>query len=324
MSSQVCPYPVEEEHGTIEESTLLFLEHLLYQKGYSGQTIRAYRGDLQQFAGFLQKESIGFFPDKIDHKIVRRFLTSLHKRGLLNRSRARKLNSLRSFFRHLLDVEDWSSNPTLLVKGPSYARPLPRIHSITEIERLINAPDRATAKGKRDRAILEILYGTGMRVGELVRLKLPDVRLEEGVILVRGKGKKERLVPFGKHAKDALTDWLKERPERTAHRPAAVNHQADGQFVFVSFRGFSGARSGITSRSVERNIFKKYGKEVGLETHPHLMRHSFATHLLSAGADLRAIQEMLGHESLSATQIYTQVSISDLIRTYKQAHPRAL
>jgi len=243
--------------------------------------------------------------------------------GVGKRSRARKLNALISFFKHLVQLEEWSSNPARLVQSPRYARPLPRVHSLTEIERLINAPSSETVKGKRDRAILEILYGTGMRVGELVQLQLRDLRLEEGLILVKGKGKKERLVPFGQYAENALIDWLNHRPEQTSGRPAAVNRLVDGEFVFVSFRGFSGARCGITERSIERNIFKKYGKEVGLETNPHKFRHSFATHLLSAGADLRAIQELLGHESISQTAHYTQVSGKELLEIWEKAHPRS-
>ncbi len=323
MSSQACPYPAEKDQGALGESTRLFLRYLSLERGYSEQTVRAYRGDLEQFARFLRKESIGFYPGSIEHKIIRRFLTSLHKKGLLPRSRARKLNSLRSFFKRLVLDEDWASNPARLVTPPRYGRPLPRVHSITELERLIDAPDRTTVKGKRDRAILEILYGTGMRVGELVQLQLRDLRLEEGLILVKGKGKKERLVPFGQYAKNALIDWLNHRPEQTSGRPAAVNRLVDGEFVFVSFRGFSGARCGITERSIERNIFKKYGKEVGLETNPHKFRHSFATHLLSAGADLRAIQELLGHESISATAHYTQVSGKELLEIWEKAHPRS-
>jgi len=308
-------------HGGIQEQTRLFLDYLLCLRGYSGQTVRGYRGDLEQFARFLRKESIAFFPGSIDHRTIREFLATLHKKGVGKQSRARKLYSLRSFFKYLMIDEDWSSNPARLVQIPRCARSLPRFHSLTEIERLIDAPDRETVKGKRDIAILEILYATGIRVGELVQLHLRDVRFEEGLILVKGKGKKERLVPFGKYSKNALINWLKDRPKQTCGHPAAVPE--DGQYVFVSFRGLSGACCGITSRSIER-LFKKYGKDVGLETNPHKFRHSFATHLLSAGADLRAIQEMLGHKSLSTTMHYTKVAISDLIRTYREAHPRAL
>jgi len=231
--------------------------------------------------------------------------------GVGKRSRARKLNALNSFFSYLVLVEDWTSNPARLVQSPRYARPLPRFHSLTEIERLINAPDRTTVKGKRDRAVLEVLYGTGMRVGELVQIRLRDLKLEEGLILVKGKGKKERLVPFGQYAENALIDWLNHRPEQ------------NGQHVFVGFHGFRGTRCGITERSVERNIFKKYGQEVGLQTNPHKFRHSFATHLLSAGADLRAIQELLGHESISDTAHYTQVSGKELLEIWEKAHPRS-
>ena len=301
-------------HGGIQEQMCLFLNHLLCLRGYSGQTIRGYRGDLEQFARFLSKESIAFFPGSIDHRTIREFLTTLHKKGVGNQSRARKLCSLRSFFKYLIIDENWSSNPAHLVQSPRYTQALPRVHSLTEIERLIDAPDRETVQGKRDVAILELLYATGMRVDELVQLQLRDLRFEEGLILAKGKGKKERLVPFGKYSKNALIDWLKVRPKQTSGHPA---------YVFVSFRGRSGTHRGITSRSIER-LFKKYGKETGLETNPHKFRHSFATHLLSAGADLRAIQEMLGHESLSTTMHYTKVAIPDLIRTYKKAHPKAL
>ena len=220
-----------------------------------------------------------------------------------------------------MQLEEWTSNPAHLVNPPRYGRPLPRVHSLAEVERLINAPDRATVKGKRDRAILEILYGTGIRVGELVQLRLRDLKLEEGLILVRGKGRKERLVPFGQHAQYAVVDWLKARLKQAPGRRAAVLD--DGQYLFISFRGFSGARCGITERSVERNVFKKYGKEVGIETHPHLFRHSFATHLLSAGADLRAIQELLGHENISDTAHYTQVSGKELLEIWEKTHPRS-
>ena len=151
MSSLACPYPVEKEHCTIEENTRLFLRYLSLERGYSEQTIRAYRGDLGQFEAFLSRESIDFYQGEIDHKTIREFLTSLQQKGVRKRSRARKLNCLTSFFRYLIYLDEWASNPTRLVTPPRYGRPLPRVHSITETESLIHAPDTETKKGKRDR-----------------------------------------------------------------------------------------------------------------------------------------------------------------------------
>lgn len=293
-----------------------FLDHLRYERNYSHHTLDSYRRDLLQFLAYLTrqgKEKIS--PQQIDHISIRDFLGHLHQKGNAKTSIARKLAAVRSFFRYLYKEGSIDPNPARLVRTPRLPDRKPRFLSVAEVETLLALPDSDTDRGIRDRAILELLYASGLRVSELVGLNVEDVSPAQRLLKVRGKGKKERLVPFGKKAEEALGLYLPRRAallrrQRTSREPGAL---------FLNLRG-----SRITARSVQRNLndYVRNGALL-LQVHPHLFRHSFATHLLNRGADLRSIQELLGHESLSTTQKYTHLSIEELMKVYRRSHPKA-
>ncbi len=293
-----------------------FLGYLRDQRNYSPATIRAYGSDLTQFLAFLAARGgrQGAAPESVDPLVIRAFLGHLHERRDSRATMARKLASVRSFFRYLVREGLMKENPARPVRTPRQERKLPRFLGEAEVRVLLETPSTSTLRGKRDRAILEVLYATGMRVGELVALDLEDVDLAEGTILVLGKGSKQRYVLFGEKARTALLDYLAAR-RRGAERAAGRGCDA----VFVNR---SGGR--LTDRSVRRMLSARLA-ECALKHRisPHGLRHSFATHLLDRGADLRAIQELLGHASLSTTQRYTHVSTEQMLRVYRKAHPRA-
>ncbi len=294
-----------------------FLEYLRFQRNYSAHTLRGYRSDLLEFHHYLTRggKDAHLHPRQIDHISIRDFLGHLHQKGNAKTSIARKLAAIRSFFRYLYSEGKVPSNPARLVHSPRLPDRTPRFLSVREVETILELPDPGTDRGMRDRAILELLYASGLRISELVGINLEDLSLEQQVTKVYGKGKKERLVPFGKKAEQALRHYVEKRGallsrQRTAREPNAL---------FLNLRG-----SRISARSVERNL-KEYIKNSALllDVHPHLFRHSFATHLLNNGADLRCIQELLGHENLSTTQKYTHLSIEELMRVYRSTHPKA-
>jgi len=294
-----------------------FVEYLQFQRNYSEHTLRNYRSDLLEFHHYLTRggKDTHLHPRQIDHISIRDFLGHLHQKGNAKTSIARKLATIRSFFRYLYSEGKVPSNPARLVHSPRLPERTPRFLTVREVETILELPDPGTARGIRDRAILELLYASGLRVSELVSINLEDLSLEQQVTKVYGKGKKERLVPFGKKAEQALRHYIEKRGallrrQRTARDPNAF---------FLNLRG-----SRISARSVERNL-KEYIKKSALllDVHPHLFRHSFATHLLNNGADLRCIQELLGHENLSTTQKYTHLSIKELMRVYRSTHPKA-
>jgi integrase/recombinase XerC len=252
---------------------------------------------------------------QIDHITIRDFLASLHSRGNQKVTVARKLAAIRSFFRFLHREKRISQNPARLVRTPRTSRRNPKVLSIREVEIILQLPDPGTDRGVRDAAMLELLYATGIRVSELVGLNLEDCSLTERLIKVRGKGRKERIVPFGEKAHSSLSSFLQARSRLLMWQKSCTEPNA----LFLNLRG-----SRITVRSVQR-IINQYLRESALmlEVHPHVFRHSFATHLLNSGADLRSIQEMLGHESLATTQKYTHLAVDQLVKTYRSAHPRA-
>ena len=292
-----------------------FLAYLRDQRRVSVHTLRAYDGDLAQFAEFLAVEHLGRpapGPEKLDALAIRGFVSWLIRRGLNRSSVARKLSSVRSFLHHVVREGRIESSPADGVPAPRVPRRLPRDLSVDEVTALLDriaGDDRASL---RDRAVLELLYATGLRVGELVSLDLDDVDLSSAMVRVLGKGGKERIVPFGSKAAGALRRWLAASPElrRRGGESAAL---------FLNLRG-----GRLTDRSVRRILDRRL-REAAVRGHvsPHALRHSFATHLLGGGADLRAIQELLGHASLSTTQRYTHVDTVSLMRTYDRAHPRA-
>jgi integrase/recombinase XerC len=282
----------------------------LGERNVSPHTIKAYSGDLELFAAYVGSRKF----EEIDHLTVRGFLSSLYDKGLGKTSVARSLAAVRSLYRWLAQEGMVEQNPAALVSTPKLPKKLPRVPTVEEMNSVLdgNMPDVASFP-ERDRLMLELLYGCGIRNSELVGINIDDIRMSAEAILIRGKGKKERYVPFGDAVKSALAKYLPAR-----------------QFVLSEFRKSTPAllinqRGGrLTTRSVGR-IIKKIAVAKGLsaDVHPHTLRHAFGTHMLEEGADLRAIQEMLGHERLSTTQRYTQLSMKHLIHVYDQTHPRA-
>ena len=286
-----------------------FLAYLQHERNASPHTRLSYETDLVQFARFLKDK--GFTLKTVDALVVRSYLVHLHERGQMKSSISRKLAALRSFFQFCLRKGWVEDNPAKVVSSPKLDRPVASFLSEQEMESLLDLPDAGDALGARDKAVLELFYTTGIRLSELVGLDLENVGLEERLVKVRGKGKKERLVPFGRKAEDALRAYLRRRPELTEKRPSETA-------VFLNYRG-----GRLSPRSVER-LVDKHLRRAALKRKisPHSLRHSFASHLLGRGADLRAIQELLGHESLATTQKYTHLDLQQLLEAHRKSHPR--
>jgi integrase/recombinase XerC len=298
-----------------------FLEHLRFERNLSEHTLRNYTSDLQQFLEHLapaNQSKKRELPSvrQIDHITVREWLATLHGEHKSKSSIARKLAALRTFFQFLVREGILETNPAKLINTPRLEKKLPQHLTVEEAIRFIETPDVETNLGKRDRAMLELMYATGVRVSELTKLNLGDVDLANKLIRVTGKRRKERIVPFGEPALEALKDYLSTRNTFLAHARISVR---DEKALFLNYQG-----TRITTRSVGRMIEKYIGICAGMHNiSPHALRHSFATHLLDSGADLRDIQELLGHARLSTTQIYTHVSMEKLIEVYDKAHPKA-
>ena len=299
-----------------------FSDHLKYERNVSEHTLRNYLSDLEQFYDFLcpidangNRRAIDI--KRIDHLTIREYLSKLYQEKRKKTSIARKLATLRTFFKFLCREQVLELNPAKLVSSPRLEKKLPKVLAVDDVIRFIETPDLETVLGKRDRAILEMLYGTGVRVSELVKLDLRDIDFRGRTIRVKGKRRKERVVPFGEPALHALMRYLTEvRPVFLNNAPVA---ERDEQAVFLNYQG-----TRITTRSVGRMVDKYIKICAGIhDISPHSLRHSFATHLLDSGADLRDIQELLGHARLSTTQIYTHVSMEKLIEVYDKAHPKA-
>jgi integrase/recombinase XerC len=296
-----------------------YIQHLQYERNASPHTVRNYRSDLEQFRMFLiqhtGEEEVAI--QSIDALRIRAYLAHLFEAENQKSSIARKLSAVRAFFKFLMREGVIKENPAKSVSTPKLSRRLPRILTEEEMNEFLNRIAEGAATGDpalvRDRAILELLYASGLRVSELVGLDLRQVNFGDGVVLVRGKGNKERIVPFGSKAREALNAYVPVR-ERTLHE----NKKQSGA-LFLNQRG-----GRLTPRSVDR-LLKKYVRQLfpNVRLSPHGLRHAFASHLLAEGADLRAIQEMLGHKSLATTQKYTQVSIQQLMDVYDKSHPKA-
>ncbi|OYT71003.1 MAG: tyrosine recombinase XerC [Chloracidobacterium sp. CP2_5A] len=298
-----------------------FKKFLMYERNASAHTLRCYLGDLEQFHDFLcppnaKGERRVVDIRDIDNITIREYLATLYDKKKKKASIARKLATLRAFFRHLCREGVLELNPAQLVASPRLEKKLPNHLTVEEAMRFVEMPDLETVLGKRDRAILEMLYATGVRVSELVGLNLEDIDFKSQCARVRGKGRKERIVPFGEHARKALELYLGVRSQLLAHAPE------DKREVNCVFFNYQGTR--LTTRSVGR-LIDKYIRQCSDLHHisPHSLRHSFATHLLGAGADLRAIQELLGHARLTTTQQYLHVSTDRLMEVYDRAHPKA-
>ncbi|QDU72326.1 tyrosine recombinase XerC [Mucisphaera calidilacus] len=309
-----------------------FANYLRHERHFSPYTARCYGADLRQFVEYLEEgapeeASTGienYLEGRLrtaDPVLVRDFLAKLDTFGYSSATMARKIATLRSFYKWMLKVSLVESNPMLLIRTPKQTKRLPKAITVEQVEKLLSAPDNRETLGARDRAILETLYSTGVRVSELVDLNRNDLDLDSQTLLVRGKGKKERIVPLGSHALAAIRHYLtllEPDPRFTRIRQESLVNPAVPLFV-----NKNGGR--LSSRSVRRKL-DKYLIEVGLDPSisPHTLRHSFATHLLDNGADLRSVQELLGHQSLSTTQVYTHLSTNRMRTAYEEAHPRAM
>ncbi|MBL8872139.1 MAG: tyrosine recombinase XerC [Planctomycetaceae bacterium] len=292
-----------------------FLRYLDVEKNASTLTIKSYREDLIDLADFLleQQGKTSLKPDDISPRDLRGYVSALHEAGYARTSISRKLASLRSFYKFAQRQGLATTNPAKPLRNPRGQRKLPHFLTSDEVERLLNSPPRDDVLGLRDRAILETMYSAGLRVSEVVGLNDGDIDLEEGLARVRGKGRKERMSPLGRFAIAALHKYAYHR-ERSPKEPTGKTAP-----VFVNRFGRR-----LTTRSVAR-MLEKYIQLTGLDqrTTPHTLRHSFATHLLDRGADIRSVQELLGHKSLVTTQIYTHLSTANLKEVYEKAHPRA-
>jgi tyrosine recombinase XerC len=302
-----------------------FVEHLEVERGFSAHTLQAYRIDLEQFCDYITNGMKSFArPEdeprppasiealrKASRNHVRGFLAHVQSSGGCPRTAARKLASLRAAYKYFIRMNQLDENPAKTVKAPRLERDLPEVLSVTEVTALLEAPDVSEPLGARDRALLEVLYSAGIRASEIAGLQLRDVDLISGTVLVLGKRKKERIGHLGQYAVDALHAYLRVRAEL-----GKPTHDK----VFVNARG-----GPLTTRSIQR-VVERYARATlpgRRNVTPHTLRHTFATHVLDGGADLRVVQEMLGHASLSTTQIYTHVSIERLKNVYQDTHPHA-
>ena len=296
-----------------------FLDYIRLNRNASAHTVSAYESDLSQFIAFAGEETgkrDALQPKHFDLQLIRGFLGELYRQGQARASVARKVSALRTFVRYLRR-EGWiDSDPAALAVAPKREQKVPAHLSVDEMSRLLDSPDVSTPLGRRDRAILELFYASGIRLSELVALDLEDVNLADRAVRVMGKGRKERIVPFNTTTEKSLRKWYGDRHLLVG---TVDRRPKTGDPLFVNARG-----GRLTGRSVQRLVahyVKCCSTRFGIS--PHALRHSFATHLLQAGADLRAIQELLGHVRLSTTQRYTHVNVAQLLEVYRKSHPRA-
>ena len=287
-----------------------FLSFLKHEKNASPHTINSYRRDLNQLALYLSEKKITL--TGVDNVILRSFLATLYEKELKKSSVARKLAAIRSFFQYCIRMKWLNDNPAKIVATPKQDKYLPSFLSEAEVEAFLDFPQSDRPLDLRDRAILELLYATGLRVSELVGISLEDVSFKERLIRVMGKGKKERIVPFGRKAEDSLKNYMRARD-------FIFKGNIETEAIFLNYRG-----ERLTTRSVQRIVDKYIETSASRrKISPHSLRHSFASHLLGRGADLRAIQEFLGHESLATTQKYTHMDLKQLLEVYRKSHPRS-
>ena len=333
--------PIEDHVGKRMNTAGTYIEqfntYLLSERHFSAHTARCYAADLEQFVGYLVKGPDGAVFEKngnghangngvstppadvdqrlatVDTDVVRNFMALLRDKNYCKSTVARKLATLRSFYKFMVKRGTLGANPVAVIRTPKQEKRLPKFLEIEDIERLMSNCDLTTLLGARDRAILEVLYSTGIRVSELVALEIGDVDLQQSVVRVRGKGKKQRVIPLGPGAVKAILHYLDMR--RTNTTPGRPSPEA----LFINKHG-----QRLSTRSVRRKL-DKYLLQAGLDlsVSPHTLRHSFATHMLKRGADLRSVQEMLGHQSLSTTQIYTHLTGDQVREEFEKAHPRA-
>ena len=309
----------------MREQLQSFLEYLRLNRNASRHTVLAYRGDLGQYLSFLEKRSGRrvVTPADLNHQTVRAFLGELFQRGTAGSTSARRLAAIRSFARYLRREGFLNDDPGVLISAPRQEQKIPAHLDIDEMKELLDAPDTTTPLGRRDRAILELFYAAGLRLSELVGVDLEDLNLSGRLLRVLGKGGKERILPFNRTAAAAIREYLKDRQSLARSvRPSLVgegSRHPKGEPLFLNYRG-----GRLSTRSVDR-LVRRYVNQSStkLGISPHALRHSFATHLLERGADLRVIQELLGHSRLTTTQRYTHVNASQLTQLYRRTHPRA-
>ncbi|PKR78611.1 tyrosine recombinase XerC [Halalkalibacillus sediminis] len=297
----------------LHQSKEQFKEYLKVEKNASPHTIKHYMYDIGQFEAFLLKESLKNWKDA-DHLLIRNFLTELYQTKITKRTVSRKLSSLRSFYNFLEREGLVEQNPFHYVTMPKMEKNIPEFFYEEEIEKLFEVEDLTTPLGQRNQAMIELLYASGLRVTELTTINVHDIDFSVGSVLVTGKGKKQRHIPFGSHAQKALLKYMRDGRDQLISK-----RNSDTDVVFLNNMG-----KPLTARGVSyilNSMIQKVAKTSSI--HPHKLRHTFATHLLNKGADLRSVQEMLGHENLSSTQVYTHVTKDYLQKIYKNAHPRA-
>ena len=307
-----------DAHSGLEKAIGVFLEYLEKERNYARYTLDAYRRDLQQFARYLypRMADVRLPLALLQQEVIRSFLEELEEKGLKPSSICRKLAAIRSFFRFLCREGILPGNPASGISAPQFQRSLPGTLNLGQIEEAIELPASGEFAGARDRAIIEVFYGGGIRLGELVQLNLSALDMGEGTARVVGKGKKERIVPVGSMALQVLEEYLKQRAQLLLDLDIT---QVDAGALFLNEQGRR-----LHQRTVQR-LVKRYLSKVAEDGQlsPHLLRHTFASHLLEAGADLRAVKDLLGHATLASTHIYTQVSLDRLRSIYEQAHPRS-
>jgi len=288
-----------------------FINFLQVERNLSANTIAAYRNDLTRYLDFLQEAGVSDL-QLVNFNLIQDYINLLSELELAAASLARNFSALRAFHRFLVSENLSSNDPTELLQSPRLPRRLPQVLDLVEIERLLTVIDVSTSKGIRDRAIIETLYSTGVRVSELINLKMADVYFHQGVIRVLGKGSKERIVPFGSRAAQAIKQYI------TAVRALLMRFRRSRDFLFLNFRGGPLSRMGVWK------IIQEYVRLADIQkpVSPHVFRHSFATHLLEGGANLRAVQELLGHADIATTQIYTHLDREYLIEQHRTFHPR--
>ncbi|MEK4668311.1 site-specific tyrosine recombinase XerD [Niallia sp. FSL R7-0271] len=296
----------------MEEQLKDFMHFLLVEKGLAKNTLVSYERDLKSYSKYMKEVEMVSLTD-IQRAHIVRFLGFLKDNGKSSKTIARHIASIRAFHQFLFRDRVTEEDPTVHIESPQGERSLPKVLSMKEVEALLEFPNKLDHFGKRDKAMLELLYATGIRVSELIQLNMDDVHLMMGFVRCIGKGNKERIIPIGGAATRALTEYLEEG------RPAFISKKEVGDALFLNHHGRRLSRQGFWK------ILKRLGKEaeINKEITPHTLRHSFATHLLENGADLRAVQEMLGHADISTTQIYTHVTKTRLKDVYSQYHPRA-
>jgi integrase/recombinase XerD len=297
--------------ANIDSQIRNYLDFLRLEKNLSPNTITSYKFDFAKYRSFLISAEIQTI-SAVSEEHISKFLAALHRGNLSPRSAARTLSTIRGFHRYLLGEDEAKDDPTQIVDSPKQEKKLPDVLSIFEIDEILKQPDTSIRLGIRDRAMLETLYATGIRVSELVNLKQSNLLIEDGLILVYGKGSKERLIPIGRSARQ----WIEEYQKQSRVYLAKSRKSQDA--LFLNIRGTK------LTRDMIRKLVEKYAIAAGIEknVHPHTFRHSFATHLLEGGADLRAVQEMLGHADISTTQIYTHIDREYLKEVHRTFHPR--